>query len=111
MEELQELSKKSSADRAGDKKRSDKRRIDSSSAPNGAGKKKPLACASKPDPDCPNCHGEGLIDIPAHPGRPDMTWNTVAQDCDCTIPKGSDPMTIAKKIRFDPQAVNRRSKT
>jgi hypothetical protein len=86
MEELQELSKKSSADRAGDKNRSDKRTSDSSSAPRGAGKKSRKRV--KPDPDCPHCHGDGVIDIPAHPDRPEMAWNTVAQDCACTIPKG-----------------------
>lgn len=88
MEELQELSKKSSADRAGDKKRSEKRRSDSSSAPRGAEKQKASRLRVKPDPDCPHCHGEGIIDIPAHPDRPEMAWNTVAQDCACTIPNG-----------------------
>lgn len=89
MEELQELSRKSSADRAGDKKRSDKRRPDSSSAPRGAEKQNAPRLRVKPSPDCPHCHGEGIIDIPAHPDRPEMAWNTVAQDCQCTIPKGT----------------------
>jgi hypothetical protein len=87
MEELQELSKKSSADRAGDKKRSDKKRSDYFSAPRGAEKRKASRLRVKPDPDCPHCHGEGVIDIPAHPRRPEMAWNTVAQDCECKVQK------------------------
>ena len=87
MEELQELSRKSSADRAGDKKRTEQSRSYSSSAPDGAeNKTTPRARRLKPNPDCPDCHGEGVIDAPAHPNRPDMAWNTVAQDCVCTIP-------------------------
>jgi hypothetical protein len=87
MEELQVLSKKSSADRAGDEKRSDQRRSYLSSAPDGAGEKKqpPGPKRLPPDPNCSECHGEGVIDIPAHPGRAEMAWNTIAQDCECTM--------------------------
>ncbi len=89
MEELQELSRKSSADRAGDKKRIEQSRPDSYSAPDGADKKSsPRGKRLKPDPDCPHCHGDGYLDIPAQPNRPEMSWNTIAQDCACTIPKG-----------------------
>lgn len=90
MEELQELSKKSSADRAGDQRRSDKRRSDSYSAPVGAAAKRkrpPSPRRLAPDPNCPQCQGEGVIDVPAHPGRAEMAWNTIAQDCECTAAK------------------------
>lgn len=88
MEKLQELSKKSSADRAGDKRRSDKRRSDSYSAPDGAARKKSARPKRlEPNLGCARCHGEGVIDVPAHPDRPDMAWNTIAQDCECTMPK------------------------
>ena len=88
MEELQELSRKSSADRAGDKKRIEQSRPDSYSAPSGAGNKPaPRAKRLKPNPDCLLCHGEGFIDAPAHPDRPEMAWNTVAQDCECKAQK------------------------
>ena len=88
MEELQELSRKSSADRVGDKKRIKQSRPDSYSAPSGAGNKPgPRAERLKPDPDCLLCHGEGFTDAPAHPDRPEMAWNTVAQDCECKFQK------------------------
>jgi hypothetical protein len=88
MEELQELSRKSSADRVGDKKRIEQSRPDSYSAPHGAEKRPaPHAKRLKPNPDCLLCHGEGVTDEPAHPDRPDMAWNTVAQDCPCTNPE------------------------
>jgi hypothetical protein len=87
MEELQELSRKSSADRAGDKKRIEQSRPDSYSAPGGADKKSsPRAKRLKPDPDCPRCYGDGYIDIPAQPDRPEMSWNTIAQECTCKMP-------------------------